>query len=212
MMGIAVDPGVRTATAASTRATSRPRDVRVVRWDVSADWTTLDNADAAGDGHPGGTTGRHSGCRTRFGPDGALWVTTGDAAVADQRRRTSQSLGRQGAAHRRPSRRPTPASTRWPTIYAYGFRNPQGISFRPSDGKPFLIEHGPACNDEITPLVAGGNGGWNPVDPGNPSAYNENVPMTDFDKFPNVLAAVVVVGLPDDRPVRRHVRQRRRLG
>ena len=56
------------------------------------------------------------------------------------------------------------------TIYAYGFRNPQGISFRPSDGKPFLVEHGPACDDEITPLAAGGNGGWDPVARWQPTA------------------------------------------
>ena len=60
-------------------------------------------------------------------------------------------------------------------IYAYGFRNPQGISFRPSDGRPFLVEHGSDRDDEITPIDAGGNGGWNPV-PG----YNEAVPMTNF--------------------------------
>ena len=95
--------------------------------------------------------------------------------------------GRQGAAHQH--RGPGQHERRDPlaSIYAYGFRNPQGITFRPSDGRPFLIEHGPDCYDEITPLSAGGNGGWNPVNPNNASAYNENVPMTDFAKYPNAL-------------------------
>ena len=69
MMGIAVDP----AFASNRRIYTcyiTAGDVRVVRWEVSADWTRLDNGVAAGDGHPGGTSGRHSGCRTRFGPDG----------------------------------------------------------------------------------------------------------------------------------------------
>ena len=47
---------------------------------------------------------------------------------------------------------------------------------------------------------------------GSPSAYNENVPMTNFSLGDDVLAPSVDLGLPDDRPVRRHVRQRRRLG
>ena len=47
-------------------------------------------------------------------------------------------------------------------IYTYGHRNVQGIDFRPSDGRPFTAEHGPWHNDEITGLVNGGNGGWDP--------------------------------------------------
>ena len=39
-------------------------------------------------------------------------------------------------------------------IFAYGFRNPQGISWRPVDGQPFLVEHGADRDDEITPIVA----------------------------------------------------------
>ena len=31
--------------------------------------------------NPNGQLGRHSGCRPRFGPDGYLWVGTGDSAV-----------------------------------------------------------------------------------------------------------------------------------
>jgi glucose/arabinose dehydrogenase len=47
-------------------------------------------------------------------------------------------------------------------IYTYGHRNVQGIDFRPSDGRAFTAEHGPWHNDEITALVNGGNGGWDP--------------------------------------------------
>ena len=32
----------------------------------------------------------------------------------------------------------------------------------PSDGRAFTAEHGPWQNDEITALVNGGNGGWDP--------------------------------------------------
>ena len=89
-----------------------------------------------------------------------------------------------------------------PQIYAYGFRNPQGISFRPT--------RRPAVPDRARPDVrrrdhgrrtpaatAGGTPG-----PG----YNEGVPMTDLGARSPTRCAGVVVGLPDDRPVRRHVR------
>ena len=47
-------------------------------------------------------------------------------------------------------------------MYTYGHRNVQGIDFRPSDGRAITAEHGLRQNDEITALVNGGNGGWDP--------------------------------------------------
>ena len=38
------------------------------------------------------STGRHSGCRLRFGPDGKLYVGTGDAAIGSNPQ-DLQSLG-----------------------------------------------------------------------------------------------------------------------
>ena len=196
MMGIAVDPGFASNRRIYTCYITAS-DVRVVRWDVSADWTRLDNGEPLVTGIPAAACGRHSGCRTRFAPDGDLWVTTGDAAS----RTNPQNLavaGRQGAAHRHRGPRANTSVDPLASIYAYGFRNPQGITFRPGDGRPFLIEHGPDCYDEITPLVAGGNGGWNPVN--RTTGYNENVPMTDFAKYPNVLVPSWTSGCPTMAP------------
>ncbi|MET0324579.1 MAG: PQQ-dependent sugar dehydrogenase, partial [Ilumatobacteraceae bacterium] len=194
MMGIAVDP----AFASNRRIYTcyiTASDVRVVRWDVSADWTRLDNGVPLVTGIPAAANGRHSGCRTRFGPDGALWVTTGDAAIGAN----PQNLQSLGGKVLRIGTEP-PANTSVDplgSIYAYGFRNPQGITFRPGDGVPFLIEHGPGCNDEITPLSAGGNGGWNPVGNG---SYNENVPMTDVARYPGALRPAWSSGCPTRAP------------
>ncbi|MFL6713256.1 MAG: PQQ-dependent sugar dehydrogenase, partial [Sulfurifustis sp.] len=85
-------------------------------------------------------------------------------------------------------------------IFTYGHRNVQGITFRPNTGQPFSCEHGPGHTDEVTPLVAGGNGGWDPKpEPGvscadNYCGYISNkadgtpTPMTDAAKFPQALA------------------------
>jgi glucose/arabinose dehydrogenase len=84
-----------------------------------------------------------------------------------------------------------------PRIFTYGLRNPQGIAFRPGSGQPFIAEHGPNHSDEVTRLVAGGNGGWDPQGRPSltcPSSYcgyagtPTSMPMTDLARFPAALA------------------------
>jgi glucose/arabinose dehydrogenase len=81
-------------------------------------------------------------------------------------------------------------------IFTYGHRNVQGITFRPGTGQPFTSEHGPNHSDEVTPLVNGGNGGWDPKDrpalscPDNYCGYAGNastMPMTDVARFPTAM-------------------------
>jgi glucose/arabinose dehydrogenase len=134
------------------------------------------------------SSGRHSGCRPRFGPDGYLWVGTGDAAIGTTPQ-DDESLGgkvlridRDGAAA--PG---NPGGHRW---YSKGHRNVQGIAFRPSDSLGVSAEHGPSVDDEINRLLPG-NFGWDPV-PG----YNETVPMTDSTKYPDAIAALWSSGSP----------------
>ena len=195
MMGLAVDPAFdsnrRIYTCYLTAA-----DVRVVRWTVSADWKTLGERADLITNIPR-TSGRHSGCRLEFHPaDGLLWVTTGDAADPNNPQNPA-SLG--GKVLRITTEGGIPAGNMGapflPQIYAYGFRNPQGLSFRPTDNQPFLIEHGPTCDDEITAIRAGGNGGWAPG-PG----YNEGVPMTDTARFSDALPPAWRSGCPTIAP------------
>ncbi|SEO16396.1 dehydrogenase, PQQ-dependent, s-GDH family [Paracoccus alcaliphilus] len=44
-------------------------------------------------------------------------------------------------------------------VYSYGHRNPQGLAFG-SNGKLYETEHGPATDDELNIIEAGGNYGW----------------------------------------------------
>lgn len=190
LMGLEVDPSfadnghiyICTTSNAGIRT-----DVRVVKLTMrTPDGGSMLQRDDIVTGLPY-STGRHSGCRPRFGPDGFLWVGTGDAAIGTNPQ-DEESLGgkvlridRNGVAPR-----DNPNGYRW---YSKGHRNVQGVAFR-SDGLGMSAEHGPDVDDEINLLVAG-NFGWDPV-PG----YNESVPMTDLQKYPDAIEAVWSSGAP----------------
>jgi glucose/arabinose dehydrogenase len=192
MLGLAVSPRFR-RTREIFVCFNTARDVRVVRFKFATGPRRLTNRRTIVSGIQSNPSGRHSGCRLEFGPDRFLWVTTGDAAVGSY----PQSLNVLNGKVLRVTRTGAAATGNLRgIIYAYGFRNPQGLTFRPGDGKPFLVEHGPSCDDEITPLRRGGNGGWNPVGGG---SYNESVPMTDTS-LPNVMRPVWRSGCPTIAP------------
>ena len=164
-------------------------DVRVVRYAVAADYGSLSHAGDVVTGMPT-SGGRHSGCRPRFGPDGFLWIGTGDAAQGTNPQ-DDNSLGGKVLRIVASSGAPAPGNVTGTRVFTKGHRNVQGLAFRPGSGAPYSAEHGPDRDDEINRLVNGGNYGWNPV-PG----YNEQVPMTDTQEFPNAVGAVWSSGSP----------------
>ena len=212
--GVALDPefaqGRRFVYVFSaSNLTTGPRTNRVIRVKVAADWSAVtDRVDivqsiAFKDAPYLGGPGAHSGGRLRFGPDGYLWITTGDnhnpTLPQDGKRLGGKVLrvDRDGLAA--PDNNAPVGFD--PRIYTYGHRNPQGLAFRPAGqpgaGQAFTAEHGPNHTDEVTPLVAGGNAGWDPqVRPdldcvegycgyaGTP----RTMPMTDTQRFPKALA------------------------
>jgi glucose/arabinose dehydrogenase len=136
---------------------------------------------------PDGTD--HHGCRIRLGPDGKLWITMGDGAIATAPQDLASLRGkvlRVNPDGSIPGDNPFAGSP----VFTYGHRNPQGIAFAPG-GQPYSIEHGSAIDDEVNKLVPGGNGGWDPIDAfGNYDGYDVDIPMTDFAKFPDAMTPV----------------------
>ena len=165
-------------------------DVRLVRYELSTpNGDSMVNRTNIVTGMPY-TSGRHSGCRPRFGPDGYLWVGTGDAAFegTPTAPQDDNSLG--GKVLRVDRNGDAAPGNDAGRLFSKGHRNIQGMAFRAADNLGMSAEHGPDTDDEINLLVAG-NFGW---DPG--SGYNESVPMTDTDKFPDAIEAAFSTGRP----------------
>ena len=116
-------------------------------------------------------TALHAGMRCRFGPDGKLYVTTGDstdwtlAQKGDSLAGKTLRLNDDGTV---PTDNPFVGKAGYrPEIWTYGNRNSQGIAWQPGTNLLFETEHGPSFfegrgggGDEVNILEAGKNYGW----------------------------------------------------
>jgi glucose/arabinose dehydrogenase len=100
----------------------------------------------------------HDGARVRFGPDGKLYVTMGDAAAPS----VAQDVASQnGKVLRLNDDGSMPADNPFRSfVYSYGHRNPQGLDWHPLSGDLWEAEHGQTGNDEVNRVQRGGNYGW----------------------------------------------------
>ncbi len=222
MMGVAFDPDFddnRRIYVYSTSSMSDPHTNRLMRFRLSEDFSEVSNRTdivddvpykmAASD-HPFGGPGAHNGGRVRFGPEGALWLTTGDnhnpeiPQSPDLMGSKVLRIDTDGNAH--PDNAPPAGFDK--RTFTYGHRNVQGIAFNPATGSVVTAEHGPWHSDEITVLENGGNAGWDPRDnmagrgdcPDGYCGYmpNQNegmnrferaafMPMTDLQTYPDAM-------------------------
>lgn len=103
----------------------------------------------------------HNGGRIAFGPDGYLYIATGDAGEPRLAQDTGSLAGKvlrvtdEGAV---PEDNPFGNA-----VYSYGHRNPQGLTWD-AEGRLWSTEHGRSGArsglDEVNRIVRGGNYGW----------------------------------------------------
>ncbi len=94
--------------------------------------------------------GIHNGGRLRFGPDGTLYASAGDAA------RTELSPDPRSVNGKVLRIDPESGDS---SVFSRGHRNVQGLCFAPG-GRFLATEHGPSGNDEVNALTQGFDGGW----------------------------------------------------
>lgn len=151
LLGLAVAPDSPEAVYAYFTAAE---DNRVVRMPYQGG--ALGAAEVVIDGIP--KAGNHNGGRLAFGPDGKLYVSTGDAS-RPERAQDLDSLGgkilRLNPDGSIPADNPFDGSP----VFSYGHRNVQGLAFD-DDGNLWASEFGQNTWDELNLIQAGQNYGW----------------------------------------------------
>ena len=112
----------------------------------------------------------HAGTRARFGPDGKLYITTGDATERELAQRLDSLAGKTLRLNDDGSIPPdnpfVGQQNARPEIWSYGHRNAQGIDWQPGTEAQFQTEHGPSGfdgpggGDEVNIVERGQNYGW----------------------------------------------------
>jgi glucose/arabinose dehydrogenase len=187
LVGLALDPAFASnGYLYAYYTTTEPRN-RVGRFTVvgnaaspASEVSIWENPQLAADYHHGGSID--------FGPDGRLYIATGDQFVS----MNAQDLSNQhGKILRLDPDGTIPADNPFvglpvadPAIWAYGLRNPFRLVFDPVGGTMWIGNVGgnsPFSFEEIERGVAGANYGW--PDQEGPECYVSNCAGIDFPEF-----------------------------
>ncbi len=139
----------------------------VAKGKLSADETKLENVRVIFEAAPRYKGAGQFGSRLVFDKQGNIFVSSGDRQSEDIRKKAQDLSATTGKIiHITKEGKPVAGSPFMstadakPEIYAYGFRNPDGLTINPLTGDLWEAEFGPRGGDEINLIKAGGNYGW----------------------------------------------------
>ena len=149
---------------------SEPRDggngTAVARGTLSADRRGVEQVRVIFRAMPTYDGRLHYGSRLAFGPDGMLYITTGERSDSPMRRYAQQLDSHLGKILRVRPDGTAPADNPFvgragamPEIWTSGHRNVQAAAFDPQ-GRLWVVEHGTRGGDELNLVRKGANYGW----------------------------------------------------
>lgn len=130
---------------------------RVIRANLNPDLTSVASVDTIFGGMPTGFS--HQIQAVTVGPDGMLYVNTGDGNNSPSAQNLADNRGkilRMTLNGGLPPDNPFPGTY----VYAYGLRNPFGAAWQPGTGRLFVSDNGPDHDDRIVKVKPGSNNGW----------------------------------------------------
>jgi aldose sugar dehydrogenase len=139
----------------------------IAKGKLSADETKLEDVKVIYEVTPRYKGAGQFGSRLLFDKQGNIVVSSGDR-MADDIRVKAQDLSTTTGKILRITKEGKPVAGNpfigkagaKPEIYAYGFRNQDGMAFHPVTGDLWEVEFGPRGGDEVNLIKAGGNYGW----------------------------------------------------
>lgn len=180
LLGMALHPDMKSSPFVVLNFTQMKDSVpvsRLVRYEYKND--TLQNEKVLLE-IPGNTG--HNGSRVLISKSGIVFWATGDIAKGENAQNRASLNGkilRLNLDGSIPADNPDPASY----VYAWGFRNIQGLAFTDSE-RIYASEHGDATDDEVNLIQPAKNYGW-PLIPGTVSTKQEDSLSREFDiEFP----------------------------
>ena len=207
LLSLAFDPQYAANGRFFIYFTDSTGDIRIVRYTVSSDPDSADEATAdtiLRVAHPGETN--HNGGQLQFGPDGMLYTGTGDGGGGGDPVGNAQNkhalLGKllrldvSGASgYTSPADNPGATDTSFaPEVWSYGLRNPWRFSFDRQTGDLYIGDVGQNLYEEVdvSPTAVqrgrGVNFGWNIMEgkhcyPSDPCTAIGVVPVVEYAHF-----------------------------
>jgi glucose/arabinose dehydrogenase len=181
LMGLALSPSFETDRLVYAYLTAA-RDNRVVRFPLDRP----DEVEPVVTGIPKARV--HNGGRLAFGPDGNLYIGTGDAGDPS-RAQDPSSLGGK-VLRATPDGEPVEGGS---LVFSTGHRNVQGLAFDES-GQAYAVEFGQNEYDEVNAIAQGTNGGWPQVEGPGDGGGRFLAPITTWETSEASPSGAAIVG------------------